>query len=195
LTDKIDGIAGATPRAAFGAIMHALQSEHSFGDVAFSLLDFEEALPRLFLGASGGCIGETSALALLLGAGLLWYRRIIGIRIPTAFVGSVFLLSWTFNGSGGWLSTEAVIITLYQVLSGGLLLGAIFMATDMCTSPVTPWGKVLYGLGCGILTFAIRTWGGAAEGVCWAILCMNFAVPLLDGFFPPRAYGKARSHV
>ncbi len=181
LPAALDGISSATPLAAF---KEALSTQ------TFQALDFQQALTNLFIGNVGGCIGETSALALLAGAVYLWYKRIIGFRIPLSYIGTVFLLSWLFNGSGGLWNSEALIIPMYQILAGGLMLGALYMATDMVTSPITPGGKALFGAGCGVLTFVIRRFGGYPEGVSYSILLMNLLVPLIDRYTRPKIYGK-----
>ncbi len=176
-----DAITSATPLAAF---------QNAVREGSFQALDFQDALGNLFVGNVGGCIGETSALALLMGAAFLLYKRVIGFSIPMTYIGTVFLLSWFFNGTGGFLTTDALIIPVYQVFAGGLMLGALFMATDMVTSPLTTSGKFLFGFGCGILTFVIRRFGGYPEGVSYSILLMNLVVPLLDRYTRPRVYGK-----
>ena len=131
-----------------------------------------QGLPRLidlFLGNRAGSLGEISVLALLLGAGYLFIRKVIDWRIPCAYIGTVALMSWLFGQD-----------PLFQIMAGGLILGAFFMATDYTTSPMTPKGKWIFGLGAGILTVVIRLWGGYPEGVCYAILIMNSVTPLLD---------------
>ena len=145
------------------------------------------ALPSLwdmFLGMKGGCLGEVSGLALLLGFAYLLIRRIISWHTPVAFVGTVFLLSWLLDGSP--------VYALYQILSGGLLLGAIFMATDYVTSPLTKLGQIVYGIGCGIITILIRYFGGYSEGVTYAILCMNACSVLLDKIGRPVKFGAPK---
>jgi electron transport complex protein RnfD len=107
-------------------------------------------------------------------------------------MGTVFLYFWFFNGTGEFFSTRAICAPLYQVLSGGLVLGALFMATDTATSPITPWGKVIFGAGCGLLTVVIRKFGGYPEGVCYAILLMNCVVPLLDRYTRPKRFGEVK---
>ncbi|MBU0581259.1 MAG: RnfABCDGE type electron transport complex subunit D, partial [Candidatus Margulisbacteria bacterium] len=131
-----------------------------------------ESLPtikQLFLGNIGGSLGETSALALLIGAGYLLYRKVIDWRIPVSYIGSVALLSFIFGQD-----------PLFHILAGGLILGAFFMATDYVTSPMTPKGKLIFGVGAGVLVVVIRIWGGYPEGVCYSILLMNSVTPLLD---------------
>lgn len=139
----------------------------------------------LFLGNHGGCIGETSALAILIGAAYLVIRRVIRLRVPLIFIGTVAVGTWIFGGSGGLFTGDP----LYQILSGGLMLGACFMATDYTTSPTTPKGQIVFALGCGIITVLIRIWGGYPEGVSYSILLMNVATPLIERLTAPRRYG------
>ena len=138
-----DGVSSATPLALIAS-----------GDTAAlpSLLD-------MFLGLRGGCIGETSALAILLGGIYLLIRRVIAWQTPVVFIATVFGLTAALGAS-----------PVYQLFSGGLLLGAFFMATDYATTPTTAWGKVIFGLGCGILTAVIRVFGNYPEGVSFSIL-------------------------
>ena len=136
----------------------------------------------LLLGHHGGCIGETCALALLLGFAYLLIRRVVTWQTPVCFVGTVFLMSLI-------LGQDA----LAQVLSGGLLLGAIFMATDYSTSPCTAWGKVLFGIGAGLLTVLIRFYGAYAEGVSFAILFMNILTPYLTRWTRTKPLGGAKA--
>ncbi len=181
VVDGIDGVSGATP------LRHIKDAVAGGG---FQALDFQEALPHLFWGDIGGCIGEVSAAALLIGAAFLLYKRIVGFAIPVVYVGTVFLLFWLFNGTGDFFTSEALLVPVYHVLAGGLMLGALFMATDMVTSPITMRGQALFALGCGILTFAIRKWGGYPEGVSYSILLMNCVSPLIDRYVRPRRYGE-----
>jgi len=149
-------------------------------------------LPSLwdaFLGNIGGCIGETSALALLIGAAYLLYRGVINWRIPFTFIGTVALLTWIFGGDG--LFTGNAIM---HILTGGLILGAFFMATDYPSSPVTPLGQIIMGIGCGIITSVIRLYGGYPEGVSYSILIMNIAAPLIDRYTEPRIYGEVKNN-
>ena len=145
------------------------------------------SIKNLFFGNVGGCVGETSALLLLIGAAYLMVRGIINWRIPGAYVGTVALIMWVFGGRG--LFTGNV---LFQMLAGGLILGAFYMATDMVTSPVTPRGQIIFGLGCGVLTSIIRLKGGYPEGVSYSILIMNITVPLIDRYTRPRKFGEVR---
>ncbi len=165
-----DIVTSATPLAA----MHQGQMPES------SILD-------MFLGNIGGCIGETSALLLLLGLAYLVMRKVISLRIPLIYMGTVALVAFLFpmgNDRFSWMAA--------QVFGGGLMLGAIFMATDYVTSPITKLGQVLYAVGCGLLTIAIRYFGGYNEGVSYAILLMNACVVLLDRLGRPTKFGAPR---
>ena len=140
-----------------------------------------------FLGNVGGCIGETSALALLIGFVYLLARKVLTARIPLAYIGTVAVLSFLFPMGHGHLQWMA-----YQLFTGGLMLGAIFMATDYVTSPVTKMGQIVYGIGCGVLTVVIRYFGGYNEGVSYAILIMNCCVVLLDRIGRPTKFGAPK---
>lgn len=146
-----------------------------------------ESLIDLLLGQSGGVIGETSALALLAGGAYLLYRRVITINIPAAYILTVAVLTLIFP-LGGQPNVQWM---LSQLLSGGLMLGAIFMATDYVTSPVTPKGQIVFGIGCGLLTVFIRYFGGLPEGVSYSILIMNALVWMIDQKCLPRKFGYA----
>ena len=142
---------------------------------------------ELAWGTVGGCIGETSAIMLLVGLGYLLLRKVIKITIPAAYIGTVAVLTFLFpmgNPSLQWM--------LSQVLGGGLMLGAIFMATDYVTSPLTNLGQLVYGIGCGVLTVVIRYFGGYNEGVSYAILIMNTCVVLLDRIGRPTKFGAPK---
>ena len=140
-----------------------------------------------FWGNVGGCIGETSTALLLVGFVYLLVRKVITARIPVAFVGTVAVLTFLFP-----LGQPRIDWMLYQLCSGGLMLGAIFMATDYVTSPLTRLGQIIYGIGCGALTVLIRYFGGYPEGVSYAILCMNCCVVLLDRVGRPVKFGAPR---
>jgi len=142
---------------------------------------------ELFIGKVGGCIGETSALALLIGFGYLLVRKVITARIPLAYIGTVALLTFLFP-----MGNPRVTWMLAQIFGGGLMLGAIFMATDYVTSPLTRKGQIVYGIGCGLLTVLIRYFGGYNEGVSYAILCMNLTVVLLDRIGRPVKFGAPK---
>jgi electron transport complex protein RnfD len=164
------------PRGSFDAVTSAtpLAAESFMG---FSLRD-------LFLGNHGGSIGEVCILALLAGALFLLIAGYITWHIPFSFIATVGIFTWIFGGetlfSGEWL---------FHILSGGLMLGAFFMATDYVTSPLTAKGRLIFGFGCGLLTSVIRLWGGYPEGVCYAILLMNAATPLIDRYTKARRFG------
>jgi len=143
---------------------------------------------ELLIGRIPGCLGETSALALLLGGAYLLWRKVIDWRTPAAFIGTVAVLTWLLGPQG--LATGD---PLAHVLSGGLMLGAVFMATDYVTSPVTARGRLIMGIGCGLLTVLIRLYGGYPEGVSYSILIMNVATPLIDRFVAPRKFGLVRA--
>ena len=139
----------------------------------------------LFVGNVGGCIGEVSALALIAGGIYLIYRGYVRWQIPVFFILTVFVFTGIF-----WLIDPSKYINpMYHVLSGGLMLGAFFMATDMVTSPITEKGMIIFGIGCGLLTSIIRLWGGYPEGVSFAILLMNACVPIIDRFTRPKKFG------
>ncbi len=168
--EGVDGVASATPL--HHMVMPALPEE--------SLLD-------MFLGNCPGSIGEISALALLLGGGYLVYRKVISLRIPAAYLGTVAVLTLIFH------KTDAPLLWMaYSLLSGGVMLGAIFMATDYATSPATPVGQVIYGIGCGVLTVVFRYFGLFPEGVTYAILLMNALVWILDRYTPIRRFGVVK---
>ena len=149
------------------------------------------ALNNLFWGNIGGCIGEVSAFALLLGGVYLLITRIIEWRIPFFYLGTVFVLTFLFGGINGFALSN-INIALFHILSGGLMLGAFFMATDWVTSPITRKGKAIFGIGCGLFTVFIRFLGGYPEGVSYAILLMNLFVPLIDRYTFPKQFGEVK---
>ncbi len=162
-----DAITSATPLASLSA-----------GEqLNYSVMD-------LFLGNRPGSLGETCILALLIGFAYLLYRRVITPVIPVVYIGSVFLLTWAFKGD--------VTQAFYYTMSGGLFLGAIFMATDYTTTPVTRGGQVLFALGCGLLTVVIRLFGSLPEGVSFAIVLMNIITSYLDRMTMPRVFGAPK---
>lgn len=147
----------------------------------------EESILDMFLGNIGGCIGETSALLLIIGFIYLLYRKVITARIPLAYIGTVAILAFLFpqgNDRIAWMAA--------QVFGGGLMLGAIFMATDYVTSPLTKLGQIVYGIGCGVITILIRYFSGYSEGVTYAILCMNACAVLLDKIGRPVKFGAPK---
>ena len=137
----------------------------------------------LFLGNVGGALGETSALALLIGVLYLIYRGVISYRIPLAYIGTVGALAFVLGGFHYYCF-------MFHILAGGLFLGAIFMATDYASSPMTPKGQLIMGVGAGILTILIRYFGAYPEGVSYSILLMNIATPLIDRFTVPKKFGE-----
>ena len=146
------------------------------------------SLGEMFFGIRGGCIGETCCLLLLLGGLFLLWKGYITWHIPVAFLGS--LACFAVIASGG--KPQAAV---FAICAGGAMLGSIYMATDYVTSPVSVKGMLIFGIGCGIITGVIRKWGGYPEGVCYAILLMNSATPLIDRLTLPRAYGEAKRKV
>lgn len=147
----------------------------------------DASLFDLFIGNVGGCIGETSVLALLVGFLYLLIRRVLTVRIPLSYLGTVAVLALLFPQGNDPLSWTAA-----QLCGGGLMLGALYMATDYVTSPVSKLGQVIFGIGCGVITVAIRYFGGYNEGVSYAILVMNACVVLLDKVGMPKQFGTAR---
>ena len=166
----VDAVTAATPLAA----MHQGQLP-------------ADSIADAFLGNVGGCIGETSAILLLIGFAYLLYRKVITARIPLAYIGTVAVLSFLFP-----MGQDRLTWMAYQLFTGGLMLGAIFMATDYVTSPLTRLGQVVYGIGCGVLTVMIRYFGGYNEGVSYAILIMNCCVVLLDRIGRPTKFGAPK---
>jgi electron transport complex protein RnfD len=143
---------------------------------------------QLFLGNQNGCIGETSAIALLLGGAYLLWRKVIYWQVPAFYIGTVAVFSSIL-----WLVAPAANMPpLFHMVAGGLMLGAVFMATDMVTSPITRKGMAVFGIGCGILTMVIRKWGGYPEGVSFAILLMNSVTPLINRATRPRLFGTRK---
>ena len=147
----------------------------------------EESILDMFFGICPGSIGEISALALLLGGAYLVASKVISARIPVAYIGTVAVLTLVFHKTD-----DALSWMLYSLFSGGLMLGAIFMATDYVTSPVTKRGQILYGIGCGALTVLFRYYGLFPEGVTYAILLMNLFVWVIDRYTAPRVYGHKK---
>jgi len=176
----LDGVTTATPLGILKA---------GLGEVSAATITPLPSLSHLFVGTIGGCLGETSAIALLIGAAYLLYKRVIHWRIPASFIGTVFILTWILGRDGMFHGDP-----FYEIFTGGLLLGAFFMATDYTTSPVTPLGQWIMGIGCGLITTLIRLFGGYPEGVSYSILLMNLAVPLLDRYTQPKVFGEVKSN-
>ena len=154
----------------------------------FTELTTNYSVADMFIGRVGGSLGEVSALALLLGGAWLLIRKVISWHTPVAFIGTVALLTLISAPAG----IDNVQYMLYNVFGGGLMLGAIFMATDYATSPVTKPGQLIFGLGCGLLTCFIRRFGSYPEGVCYSILIMNCTTWLLDKYIRPTIYGAVK---
>lgn len=138
-------------------------------------LDLLPSYTDMLIGYRGGCLGETCTIALLAGGIYLIARRVITWHTPVAFIGTVFVMSLIFDKA-----------PLYQLMSGGLIIGAFFMATDYATTPSTKWGKVIFGIGCGLITILIRFWGTSPEGVSYSILLMNIFTPYISRLTRPR---------
>lgn len=173
--NNLDTVTGATP-------LGAQWLTYTEGGAVYKMAPF--TLGEMFLGKTGGCIGETCAAALLLGGIFLIVTRVISASTPIAFIGTFAVLTLIYTGS----LTE----TLYGVLAGGLLIGAFFMATDYVTSPVTTKGKIIFGVGCGLLTFIIRNFGSFPEGVSFAILLMNLLTPYIDKLTLTTPFGAKK---
>lgn len=156
--------------------------------VAEALKSYQYSYLDAFLGFEAGSIGETSALALLMGGIFLMARHTITWHIPFSYIATVLLLAGIFNA----INPEQFTPPLFHLFAGGLILCAFFMATDPVSSPVTPTGQIVFGIGCGVLTWSIRSFGGYPEGAMFAVLLMNCAVPLIDHYFKPRVFGHRR---
>ena len=141
---------------------------------------------NMLLGQMGGSFGEVSAIALLIGAGFLLWKRIITWHIPVSFIATVFVVAGIFH----LVNPEVYVNPFIHLLAGGLILGACFMATDMVTSPTSPWGMIVFGCGCGLLTIIIRLFGAYPEGVSFSILLMNAVVPLINKGFKPKQFAQ-----
>jgi Na+-translocating ferredoxin:NAD+ oxidoreductase subunit D len=170
--------------AAFGSAAASAQP--------FTTLDTKDTLLNFLVGYQGGWIGSTSVGALLAGAALLWYLRCIDFALPLSFIGSFFLLSWYTNDSGSLTSGSAFLAPLAQMLSGGVLLAALFMAPDPATSPRARRARLIFGTGCGVLAFLFQKFGDANYGVMQAVLLMNCIAPSLDRFLMHKPFGAAR---
>ncbi|MBE6995598.1 MAG: RnfABCDGE type electron transport complex subunit D [Ruminococcaceae bacterium] len=168
-------VASATPMAYLkNGDLAGLKEAYSIGEV--------------FLGQHGGSLGEVSALLLIIGGVYLIWRKVINWQTPVAYIGTVAVLSFLFPKAGTGLEWM-----LYSVFSGGLLLGAFFMATDYATSPVTKKGQLIFGIGCGLFTVFIRYFGSYNEGVCYSIMVMNCCTALIDKYTKPTRFGIVKS--
>lgn len=178
-TNLADIISGATPLA-------VVKEGISQGGNVSELLPQVPEYMDMFVGNMGGSAGEVSAIAILLGAIFMLARRIITWEVPTAYLGSVALMS----GALWMINPDIYADPMFHLLTGGLMLGAFYMATDMVTSPMSRWGMVVFGIGCGFLTIIIRIFGAYPEGVAFAILIMNAFVPLINRSFKPKRFGE-----
>ena len=174
---ETDAVTGPTPLGILG--------EGSAADLPTNM--------EMFLGFIGGSMGEVSAIALLIGGLFLIWKKIISPIIPACFIGTVFVIAFLYYSlNGGDLG--ALHMAIFHVCAGGVMLGAFFMATDYVTSPIMPLGKVIMGVGCGILTMVIRLWGTYPEGVSFSILLMNIMTPLIDQLCVKLTYGGAKKN-
>ncbi len=178
----LDGMTGATA-------LGNLKTELTLGRTAEAILAGDFALIPALLGSSGGSLGETSELLLLLGGLWLIFRRVIHWEIPASLLLSVVVMAAIAHQ----INPARYPGGLYHLASGGLLLGALFIATDPVTSPVSRAGRLIFGAGCGLLVYVIRTWGSFPEAVAFAVLFMNALSPLIDRYWRPRAYGRTAS--
>ncbi len=190
----IDAITNATPLNVYKTSKDVIANDATMPaekvqQATEAISQLSDSYANLFWGKVGGCLGETSVFLLLIGAVYLIYKRYIGLKIPASYIGTVALLSWIFGGTDGFFTGDPI----FHVLSGGLILGAFFMATDMVTSPVTYSGRIIFGVGCGVITVLIRQVGGYPEGVSYSILLMNLTVPLIDRYTKPKTFGKVNN--
>lgn len=182
--EGVDATVSATPLAAMTGVDF---KELSLSELFSSTMTGTEipSLMDMFLGFRAGCLGETCIAALLLGGLYLMFIGLIRPATPLCFIGTVAVLSFFYGGCD-------VNFMLYQLMSGGLILGAFFMATDYATTPLTTKGKIIFGVGCGLITFAIRQFASMPEGVSFSILVMNCLTPLIDRFTAPKALGAVK---
>lgn len=176
-TSTIDAATSATPLG--------ILSEGSVADLPSNT--------DMFLGLIGGSMGEVSAIALLIGGLFLIWKKIISPIIPACFIGTVFVFAFLYYSIAGG-DVSALQMAIFHVCAGGVMLGAFFMATDYVTSPIMPLGKVIMGVGCGLLTMIIRIWGAYPEGVSFSILLMNIMTPLIDQLCIKLTYGGAKKN-
>jgi len=175
----VDATTGATPLA---LIRQAMKNGQNVSELVQNLPSHAQFL----IGDRGGSLGEAAAIAILIGGIIMLVRKVISWHIPVSFIGTAFVFAAVLH----WANPAMYITPEFHILAGGLLLGAIFMATDMVTSPMSNWGKIIFGIGCGLLTILIRVWGSYPEGVSFAILIMNGFTPLINKGFKPKRFGK-----
>jgi len=181
IAGAVDGTTGATP---LGLIKEGLKTGKPIAELTSQLPSYSD----LFLGNMGGSLGEVSALLLLIGLVFMLVRKVITWHIPVAVIGSMFI----FTGILNLINPAEYINPMYHLLTGGALLGAIFMATDMVTSPVTKTGQLIYGAGIGLITILIRVWRAYPEGMSFAILIMNAFTPLINIYVKPKRFGRSK---
>ncbi len=175
----VDAVTGPT---SLGVLKEGLAK----GETVSQLTSQLPSMQNLFIGGVGGSLGEISAAALILGGLYMIFKKIISWHIPVSYILTVAV----FTGIMWQIDSEQYINPVFHLLAGGLMLGAIFMATDMVTSPMTYKGMIVFGIGCGVLTVLIRLWGSYPEGVSFAILIMNAVVPLINKGFKPKRFGE-----
>lgn len=175
----VDVVTGPTP---LGILKEGIKNGETMDAVSAKLPTYVDML----LGHMGGSFGEVSAIALLLGAVFLLFRKVITWHIPVSFILSSFILAGILN----LINPELYVNPFFHLVTGGLILGAFYMATDMVTSPISPLGMIIFGIGCGLLTIIIRVFGAYPEGVSFAILLMNGVTPLINKGFKPKKFGK-----
>ena len=176
LTTKVDVVTSATPLA--------ILKQQGYSKLLDTFGGHTALYKAMFLGNRNGSIGETSTILLLLGGVYLLYKGYINIEIPVCMIGTVGLLTWIF-GPNGFFTGDP----LFNMMAGGLVIGAFFMATDMVTIPITHKGQIIFAIGAGMITVLIRLKGGYPEGVCYSILLMNAVTPLIDRFVQPKKFG------
>jgi electron transport complex protein RnfD len=193
LSNVTEQITSATPLQVAKIVRDPAFAESYQGNVndIFAHLTEFSTMAHHFWGNVAGVIGEVSVAALLIGAAYLLWKRVIEWRIPACYLGTVFVLTYIFGGLNGPFSAN-INVPIFHLLSGGLMLGALFMATDLVTSPMTKNGRIIFGVGCGLLTVVIRLVGGYPEGVSYSILIMNLFVPLIDKYTMPRPFGEVK---
>jgi electron transport complex protein RnfD len=179
----LDAVSSATPLAFVRRAAELVPQGMDLNGLLQQVNSLAE-LKRLFFGNVGGCLGETSALLLLIGALFLIILRVIDWRIPISYIGTVIVLALVLPGNH--------LTPLFHVFSGGIILGAFFMATDYVTSPVTGKGRIIFGIGCGVITMLIRLYGGYPEGCSYSILLMNVFTPFIDRLTKPRLFGAVK---
>lgn len=177
VSTKVDTFTSATPlnilkQQGYDELIHLFGSQ-------------QQMYKSLFFGLRNGSIGETSVLLLLIGGLILIYKKYVDWVVPVSMIGTVGVLTWIFGPHGLFTGDP-----LFHIMAGGLMIGAFFMATDMVTTPITRKGKVIFAVGCGLITVLIRLIGGYPEGVCYSILLMNSVTPLIDRFVQPVRYGR-----